>query len=158
VFREGRVSQTEELTAFITFKNDLVLFNSTSPCQSNGDADRAYERLSSSNNDGTTTADIPLIVNCSGLTFDDDLPIGPCTEGYGVSMIQNALISYGYQIEPDGQYGQATADAVAQFQGVKGLTVTGTVDALTYGALGPLGVGTDLNGDGVVGPNETIGD
>jgi peptidoglycan hydrolase-like protein with peptidoglycan-binding domain len=73
-------------------------------------------------------------------------------------MIQNALISYGYQIEPDGQYGQATADAVAQFQGVKGLVVTGTVDALTYAALGPLGVGTDLNGDGVVGPNETIGD
>ena len=52
----------------------------------------------------------------------------------------------------------ATADAVSQFQGVKGLTITGTVDALTYAALGPLGVGTDLNGDGVVGPNETIGD
>ena len=158
VFIDGRVSQTEELTAFITFKNDLVLFNSTSPCQSDADADRAYERLSFPNNEATTPADNPLVVNCSVLTFDDDLPIGPCSESYGVSMIQNALISYGYQIEPDGQYGQATADAVAQFQGVKGLTVTGTVDALTYAALGPLGVGTDLNGDGVVGPNETIGD
>ena len=158
MFIDGRVSQTEELTAFITFKNDLVLFNSTSPCQSDADADRAYERLSFPNNEATTPADNPLVVNCSVLTFDDDLPIGPCSESYGVSMIQNALISYGYQIEPDGQYGQATADAVAQFQGVKGLTVTGTVDALTYAALGPLGVGTDLNGDGVVGPNETIGD
>ena len=100
----------------------------------------------------------PLVVKCGFLTFKDVLPIGPCSEGYGVGMIQNALISYGYQIEPDGQYGQATADAVSQFQGVKGLTITGTVDALTYAALGPMGVGTDLNGDGVVGPNETVGD
>ncbi len=100
----------------------------------------------------------PLVVNCASLRFRDVLPIGPCSEGYGVSMIQNALISYGYQIEPDGQYGQATADAVSQFQGEKGLMITGTVDVSTYAALGPIGVGTDLNGDGVVGPNETIGD
>jgi len=157
-FVEGRVSQAENLTALITFKNGLVLFDSKSPCQTNADADRAYDQLGISNDVDTIPAEVSVVVNCSGLTFDDDLPIGPCSEGYGVSMIQNSLISYGYQIEPDGQYGQATADAVSQFQGVEGLTITGTVDALTYAALGPMGVGTDLNGDGVVGPNEIVGD
>jgi WD40 repeat protein len=158
----SRVVLSESFAALINWKNQLIPISTDGKCISDTDADQTYDLFRPDNNDGLIVGaiapEVPVVVNCSGLTFDDDLPIGPCTEGYGVSMIQNALISYGYQIEPDGQYGQATADAVAQFQGVKGLVVTGTVDALTYAALGPLGVGTDLNGDGVVGPNETIGD
>ena len=158
----SRVVLSESFAALINWKNQLIPLSTDGKCNSDTDADQTYDLFRPDNNDGLIVGEVapevPIVVNCSVLAFDDDLPIGPCSEGYGVSMIQNALISYGYQIEPDGQYGQATADAVAQFQGVKGLTVTGTVDALTYAALGPLGVGTDLNGDGVVGPNETIGD
>ena len=97
-------------------------------------------------------------VNCGSYSFNFDLPLRPCDEGMGVESVQSQLVNEGFQVDLDGYYGQGTVIAVRQFQQARGLPVTGIVDFETYKKLGTAYAGTDINGDGVVTPNEFIVD
>lgn len=99
---------------------------------------------------------------CASWEFNDLLPIGPCQEGYGVMEIQTRLFYLDYQysaIEADGYYGRNTEYAIKYFQATVGLRSTGIVDLQTWRELtGNVNLpGTDLNGDGVITPNELSG-
>jgi hypothetical protein len=58
-----------------------------------------------------------------------------CQEGAVVVEIQSLLVGLGYSIEIDGQYGPATASAVAGFQSDMQISVTGLVDQVTFSHL-----------------------
>lgn len=97
----------------------------------------------------------PIEVSCGGnYTEREALPLTPCVEGLGVSKMQEALIGFGYSIDADGYYGPGTARAVQEFQADAGLPPTGTCDAATWLAIVGEQPGFDLDGDGVIGPNE----
>jgi peptidoglycan hydrolase-like protein with peptidoglycan-binding domain len=91
-------------------------------------------------------------------TYNYDLPLKPCDKGMGVESVQSQLVNEGFQVDLDGYYGQGTETAVRQFQAAHGLPVTGIVDFETYKKVGTVYAGTDINGDGVVTPNEFIAD
>lgn len=55
--------------------------------------------------------------------------------GQEVVAIQQALVSSGYDVQVDGDFGPATRDAVLQFQKANSLTADGLVGALSYQAL-----------------------
>lgn len=98
-------------------------------------------------------------VNCGdNYTYNYELPLKPCDEGMGVESVQSQLVNEGYQVDLDGYYGQGTETAVRQYQQAHGLPVTGIVDFETYKKLGTVYAGTDMNGDGVITPNEFIAD
>lgn len=78
---------------------------------------------------------ISIPVTCNGLFDSESLPIEFCQEGQIVAEVQQALVDRGFRIEVDGQYGTASATAVAQFQDMQGLPITGRVDSNTYSAL-----------------------
>ena len=52
--------------------------------------------------------------------------------GQEVSAIQQALVSSGYDVQVDGDFGPATREAVLQFQKAHSLTADGLVGALSY--------------------------
>lgn len=87
----------------------------------------------------------------STLRRNDILPLVKCDKGPGVQHIQQFL-----GVNPDSYYGNDTFNAVVDFQNRVGLPVTGSIDAETWRMLDPnqTGPGSDLNGDGLVTPDE----
>jgi hypothetical protein len=61
--------------------------------------------------------------------------VGQGAQGDWVVWAQEHLITAGYRLTIDGDYGPATTSAVQQFQAAHGLPVTGTLDAETWDAL-----------------------
>ena len=61
-------------------------------------------------------------------------------QGEEVLKLQNALVSLGYNIVADGDFGPATTEAVKKFQASAGLEADGLVGSSTYRAL----IGRDL--------------
>ena len=88
------------------------------------------------------------------------LPIGACESGLSVQTLQGGLSSRGYNVDSDGFFGPGTEIAVQQFQRAAGIPITGVVDYATWRLLfaGMLLHGNDLNGDGVITPEEVIYD
>lgn len=97
--------------------------------------------------------------SCVFFNYNVFLPLKRCDEGEGVRSVQQVLTRLDYQIEPDGYFGDATKFAVQHFQRSKSIRATGQVDAETWAALFQgIGLpGQDLNGDGLVTPNEFSG-
>jgi peptidoglycan hydrolase-like protein with peptidoglycan-binding domain len=106
----------------------------------------------------TTVAEVVAQpVNCGDkYVFNEELPLKPCDQGMGIESVQSQLLGAGFQVDLDGYYGQGTETAVRQYQASRGLPVTGIVDFETYKKLGTYYAGTDMNGDGVITPNEFI--
>ena len=106
----------------------------------------------------TTVAEVVAQpVNCGDkYVFNEELPLKPCDQGIGIESVQSQLLGAGFQVDLDGYYGQGTETAVRQYQAAHGLPVTGIVDFETYKKLGTNYAGTDMNGDGVITPNEFI--
>lgn len=67
------------------------------------------------------------VVNASAFRIGD--------QGSDVVAIQSQLVSLGYDVEADGDFGPATAEAVKEFQKSKGIQVDGFVGNTTYKAL-----------------------
>ncbi|WP_166657283.1 peptidoglycan-binding domain-containing protein [Ilumatobacter fluminis] len=85
-----------------------------------------------------------------------DLPLFVCTEGWPVSMVQEALLASGFDVDPDGFYGPGTQLAVLQYQASRGLPIDGLVDDQTWTSMHPPGgpYFPDFDGDGVSTPRE----
>lgn len=85
------------------------------------------------------------------LRRNDYLPLLKCDKGPGVRHIQ-----YFLGVNPDSYYGNDTFNAVVDFQSRNNLPVTGNIDAETWRLLDPdqTGPGSDVNGDGLVTPDE----
>jgi membrane-associated protease RseP (regulator of RpoE activity) len=79
----------------------------------------------------------PIDVDCT-LPFEPNefLPLEPCQKGAAIERVQEALIGLGFDLDPDGFYGQDTATAVQGFQYVNDLPQTGIVDEVTWDRLG----------------------
>lgn len=67
------------------------------------------------------------VVNASAFRIGD--------QGSDVVAIQSQLVSLGYDVEADGDFGPATAEAVKEFQRAKGIQADGFVGNTTYKAL-----------------------
>jgi hypothetical protein len=107
----------------------------------------------------TTVAAAPVVVDCRGTYIDrGSLPLSPCDKGFGVELLQEALNGFGYAVVVDGYYGQGTADSVRAFQIDEGLPATGVSDPATWVAAMGERPGYDIDGDGVIGPNEMVYD
>jgi hypothetical protein len=96
---------------------------------------------------------------CTTFTFSETLPIRRCNEGFPVQLIQDSLNALGYELEADGYFGDGTRFAVQHYQRSVGIRATGQVDAETWRILFKDASlpGNDLNGDGMVTPNEFSG-
>lgn len=82
-------------------------------------------------------------------------PLERCNTGPAIAVLQQSLQAAGFtEILVDGFFGDETLFAVRSFQEDEGLTVDGLVDAETWAALDPQGVGNDDNDNGVIDPNE----
>ena len=86
-------------------------------------------------------ADNVDVVLAGGSLNPDDVPwaaLETGDSGATVADVQQALLDAGVTTVgvADGEYGEVTADAVAEFQQDRGLTVTGAVDEATATALG----------------------
>ena len=105
-------------------------------------------------NSGSDPASSSDTASCSGYTYDDELPISVCSQGFSVELFQEAL-----GLPADGYFGPGTEAAVREFQGRAGLAVSGVMDAATWSALGVTSAAPypDLNGDGVVDGSEFPG-
>ena len=55
----------------------------------------------------------------------------PCMQGEDIVTLQKALITKGYEIEADGQFGPLTQWAVEKFQAAVRLPITGVADQAT---------------------------
>lgn len=96
---------------------------------------------------------------CAAFSFGGTLPLKRCDEGFPVQYVQEALNSLGYELEADGYFGDGTRFAVQHFQRANFLRASGQVDEPTWRVLfAGNGPGNDLNGDGLVTPNEFFGD
>ena len=95
--------------------------------------------------------------SCDTYSFNDQYPIRRCDEGYAVYMIQQALVDHGYTVDVDGYFGPGTEQAVRDFQRIEGLEVDGLVGPNTWSTLvgGP---GWDLDGNGIIDPDEVVWD
>jgi peptidoglycan hydrolase-like protein with peptidoglycan-binding domain len=58
------------------------------------------------------------------------------SEGRAVRMLQEALVEHDFEIDVDGDFGQATEEAVMEFQEENELEVDGIVGPNTWAALG----------------------
>ena len=95
--------------------------------------------------------------SCDTYSFNDQYPIRRCDEGYAVYSIQVALIGHGYTVDVDGYFGPATEQAVRDFQRNEGFEVDGLVGPDTWSTL-VAQMGWDLDGNGIVDPDELAGD
>lgn len=98
-------------------------------------------------------------LNCIKYRFNYDLPLVLCDEGQPVEMVQSELLDAGFDIDFDGYFGIDTRLAVKFYQKSKGLRASGEVDKATWSEMffGSILPGDDLNGDGVITPNELSG-
>ena len=98
-------------------------------------------------------------LNCAGFVFNENFPLKLCQEGSAVRLVQEVLVELGYEIEADGYFGKGTEFALKYFQRLEGIRATGKVDEATWKVMFEgIGLpGNDLNGDGIVGPNELSG-
>jgi peptidoglycan hydrolase-like protein with peptidoglycan-binding domain len=96
---------------------------------------------------------------CAAFSFVDGLPLKKCQEGFSVEYLQTFLNDFAYELEVDGYYGHNTTFAVQHFQRTRNIRATGIVDFETWKSLteGKTLPGRDLNGDGVVAPDEITG-
>jgi len=104
-------------------------------------------------------ADIIAQMNgaCTGYYDAVEFPVEKCDQGRAVRLMQERLKKAGYNTNVDGYFGPSMAKAVYDFQGSAKLQQTGMIDQATWVALEPNQSslpGTDVNTDGVVGPNE----
>ena len=140
----------------------------TDSTNENEAVDVAYEVQSSlADVDATTTttpSDVrtpPPAVSCDGYEpAVDSLPIEPCTDGLAVIEVQDRLTQLGYPLDADGVFGPATAAAVVAFQIQGGQIPDGIVGLRTWARLFE-GVdlrGEDLDGNGIVTPEEIVYD
>jgi Putative peptidoglycan binding domain len=67
--------------------------------------------------------------------WEFDSEIGRGASGRRATLVQEWLSLHDVQVAIDGKYGPATAQAVRQFQGLRGLRPTGTVNRTTFDAL-----------------------
>lgn len=98
-------------------------------------------------------------LNCIKFRFNFDLPLVLCDEGQPVEMIQAELYGFGYEVDVDGYFGIDTRLAVKLYQKAKGIRATGEVDKKTWSTMfaGMILPGNDIDGDGVITPNELSG-
>ena len=96
--------------------------------------------------------------SCDTYSSNDQYPIRRCDEGYAVFMIQNALVSHGYTVDVDGYFGPGTEQAVRDFQRNAGLEADGLVGRNTWPTLVGQQPGWDLDGNGVIDPDEVVWD
>lgn len=75
-----------------------------------------------------STVPPPLVLEADGTLSEGD-------GGRPVRRLQRALALLGYDVEPDGQYGPGTTDAVRQFQADAGLEVDGVAGPGTIAAI-----------------------
>lgn len=96
---------------------------------------------------------------CASFSYNETLPIKRCDEGFPVQVVQDALNGLGYELEADGYFGDGTRFAVQHFQRANFVRATGQVDEATWRELfADSGLpGYDLNGDGLITPNEFTG-
>lgn len=102
----------------------------------------------------------PAPATCPSYGYVFELPVTRCTQGLPVSYVQNRLAELGYGVTADGFFGEGTAAAVRVFQADAGLAVDGVVGSATWRAIGGgFGLpGYDLNGDGMITPEEIVYD
>lgn len=101
------------------------------------------------------------IVRCGRLESAWDVPFKWCQKSPAIQLMQSRLNEVGsYGLVPDGEYGQATTNAVVDFQMRHRLAVSGICDWPTWAALFPSAglEALDLDGDGILGPNELTGE
>lgn len=99
---------------------------------------------------------------CFGMREDLDLPLSNCSEGWPVSMAQEAIADQGISVDIDGRFGPGTQRAVLRYQQELGLPLTGQVDPLTWSVMYPAGSSSadgwttypDYDGDGISTPRE----
>lgn len=99
---------------------------------------------------------------CSGMREDLDLPLSNCSQGWPVSMAQEAVAAQGISVDIDGRFGPGTQRAVLRYQKELGLPLTGQVDPLTWSVMYPAGSSStdgwttypDYDGDGISTPRE----
>ena len=96
----------------------------------------------------------PPTTSCIDYSYDDELPISVCSQGFSVELFQEAL-----GIDADGYFGPGTEAAVRAYQESVGLPANGVMDATTWASLGVTIAApfTDLNGDGVIDGSEFPG-
>jgi hypothetical protein len=92
--------------------------------------------------------------SCDAYSFNDQYPIRRCDEGYAVLIVQQALVTHGYSVDVDGYFGPGTERAIRDFQRFAGLEVDGLVGPNTWGTLAWQQPGWDLDGNGIVDPDE----
>jgi hypothetical protein len=96
---------------------------------------------------------------CIDFTPNYVLPLKLCDEGQPVGYVQDALNALGYELSYDQLFGPGTRFAVQYYQRVNSIRATGEVDFETWKSLFE-GVGLpgfDLDGDGVIAPEELSG-
>ena len=76
-----------------------------------------------------------MAFKCTGYFDAVSLPIEKCDRGRLVSLMQKKLRDAGYSMSVDGFFGPEMAKSVYAFQGKKGLTQLGIIDASTWEAL-----------------------
>ena len=96
--------------------------------------------------------------SCDAYSFNDRYPIRRCDEGYAVLIIQQSLVDYGFAVDVDGYFGPGTEIAVREFQFLEGLEVDGLVGPNTWLALVGPQPGSDLDGNGIIDPDEVVWD
>jgi hypothetical protein len=109
---------------------------------------------------GATSSSLPYLTkrneywnaDCpKNLNKNELLPLRLCDEGRGVKRVQDLL-----GLDSDGRFGNTTHNALLDFQSEVGLPPTGVVDRDTWFLLdrSQRGPGRDVNGDGLVTPDE----
>lgn len=98
-------------------------------------------------------------LNCIEFRFNFDLPLQLCDEGTPIEYVQGELQASGYDVDFDGYFGIDTQLALKLYQKERGIRATGIVDLATWTEMfkGRMLPGWDLNGDGVITPNEFSG-
>lgn len=96
--------------------------------------------------------------NCGSYSFNDQYPIRRCDEGYAVMLVQACLVARGHDVDVDGYFGPGTEQAVRWFQESNGLVVDGLVGPATWSTLCGGQPGWDLDGNGIVDPDEVVWD
>jgi murein L,D-transpeptidase YcbB/YkuD len=92
---------------------------------------------------------------CTSYTPSNAYHLDICDSGAAVRLVQERLrASIDSSLNVDGYFGPGTRNAVRTFQQMHGLTVDGQVGPATWALLVPDAPGIDVDGSGVVDPDE----